>query len=227
MRCGCRGLDAGPARPPVVAASVGRGTGDQLALRVARPRIGLAPVEAEGLLHLLVDRGVPLVAIPKTMDNDVPGTDYCIGFSTCVTRTIELTHRLRTSAGSHERFLVIEVSYAEALTDHHAFTFFPARKALGIPMQLTDESGRVTSTGLEVFHVDAALGIEHRGTVEQLALFEGQDLQSWNAGCAVVRGVFPRSVASGWFDELRDREIPREEIDALPGPVLLEFGASW
>jgi len=43
------------------------------------------------------------------MDNDVPGTDYCIGFSTCVTRTIELTHKLRTSAGSHERFLVIEV----------------------------------------------------------------------------------------------------------------------
>jgi len=43
------------------------------------------------------------------MDNDVYGTDYCIGFSTCVTRTIELTHRLRTSAGSHERFLVIEV----------------------------------------------------------------------------------------------------------------------
>jgi 6-phosphofructokinase 1 len=57
----------------------------------------------------LHDCGVPVVAIPKTMDNDVPGTDYCIGFSTCVTRTIELTHRLRTSAGSHERFLVIEV----------------------------------------------------------------------------------------------------------------------
>ncbi|MBW1807040.1 MAG: 6-phosphofructokinase [Deltaproteobacteria bacterium] len=53
--------------------------------------------------------GVPVVAIPKTMDNDVPGTDYCIGFSTCVTRTIEMTHALRTSAGSHERFLIIEV----------------------------------------------------------------------------------------------------------------------
>lgn len=53
--------------------------------------------------------GVKVIAIPKTMDNDVPGTDYCIGFSTCVTRTIEMTHRLRTSAGSHERFLVIEV----------------------------------------------------------------------------------------------------------------------
>jgi 6-phosphofructokinase 1 len=53
--------------------------------------------------------GVKVIAIPKTMDNDVPGTDYCIGFSTCVTRTIELTHNLRTSAGSHERYLVIEV----------------------------------------------------------------------------------------------------------------------
>jgi 6-phosphofructokinase 1 len=57
----------------------------------------------------LHDEGVKVVAIPKTMDNDVYGTDYCIGFSTCVTRTIELTHSLRTSAGSHERFLVIEV----------------------------------------------------------------------------------------------------------------------
>ncbi|MHC4427662.1 MAG: 6-phosphofructokinase [Planctomycetota bacterium] len=57
----------------------------------------------------LHQEGVKVVAIPKTMDNDVFGTDYCIGFSTCVTRTIELTHRLRTTAGSHERFLVIEV----------------------------------------------------------------------------------------------------------------------
>jgi 6-phosphofructokinase 1 len=53
--------------------------------------------------------GVNVIGIPKTMDNDVPGTDYCIGFSTCVTRTIEMTHALRTSAGSHERFLVLEV----------------------------------------------------------------------------------------------------------------------
>jgi 6-phosphofructokinase len=54
-------------------------------------------------------KGVKVIAIPKTMDNDVPGTDYCIGFSTCVTRTIEMTHALRTTAGSHERFLVIEI----------------------------------------------------------------------------------------------------------------------
>ncbi len=57
----------------------------------------------------LSKEGVRVVAIPKTMDNDVPGTDYCIGFSTCVTRVIALTHALRTTAGSHERLLVIEV----------------------------------------------------------------------------------------------------------------------
>jgi 6-phosphofructokinase 1 len=57
----------------------------------------------------LYSEGVKIVAIPKTMDNDVPGTDYCIGFSTCVTRTIQMCNTLRTSAGSHERILVIEV----------------------------------------------------------------------------------------------------------------------
>jgi 6-phosphofructokinase 1 len=57
----------------------------------------------------LFQEGFKVVAIPKTMDNDVPGTDYCIGFSTCVTRTVKMTHDLRTSAGSHERFLVLEV----------------------------------------------------------------------------------------------------------------------
>jgi ATP-dependent phosphofructokinase / diphosphate-dependent phosphofructokinase len=57
----------------------------------------------------LYKKGVNVVAIPKTMDNDVPGTDYCIGFSTCISRTIQMTNSLRTSAGSHERLLVLEV----------------------------------------------------------------------------------------------------------------------
>jgi len=57
----------------------------------------------------LYKQGVKVIAIPKTMDNDVPGTDYCIGFSTCVTRTIQMTNSLRTSAGSHERLMVLEV----------------------------------------------------------------------------------------------------------------------
>jgi len=72
----------------------------------------LIPIGGDDTLSYAVSlykAGVKLVAIPKTMDNDVPGTDYCIGFSTCVTRTIHMTNLLRTSAGSHERILVVEV----------------------------------------------------------------------------------------------------------------------
>jgi 6-phosphofructokinase 1 len=72
----------------------------------------LIPIGGDDTLSYSVrlhQEGVKVVAIPKTMDNDVPGTDYCIGFSTCVTRTIQLTNSLRTSAGSHERILVVEV----------------------------------------------------------------------------------------------------------------------
>ncbi|HEY1262856.1 MAG TPA: ATP-dependent 6-phosphofructokinase [Terriglobales bacterium] len=72
----------------------------------------LIPIGGDDTLSYAVrlyQEGVKVVAIPKTMDNDVPGTDYCIGFSTCVTRTISMTNSLRTSAGSHERFLVLEV----------------------------------------------------------------------------------------------------------------------
>jgi len=72
----------------------------------------LIPIGGDDTLSYAVRlyrEGFKVVAIPKTMDNDVPGTDYCIGFSTCVTRTIQMTNNLRTSAGSHERFMVLEV----------------------------------------------------------------------------------------------------------------------
>ena len=72
----------------------------------------LVPIGGDDTLSYgvrLYTEGVKVVAIPKTMDNDVPGTDYCIGFSTCITRTIHMCNTLRTSAGSHERILVLEV----------------------------------------------------------------------------------------------------------------------
>ncbi len=53
--------------------------------------------------------GFQIVAIPKTMDNDVYGTDYCLGFSTAVTRSVQFIHQLRTSTGSHERIAVVEL----------------------------------------------------------------------------------------------------------------------
>ncbi|MBN1660681.1 MAG: ATP-dependent 6-phosphofructokinase [Anaerolineae bacterium] len=57
----------------------------------------------------LHEEGFPVVAIPKTMDNDVYGTDYCIGFSTAVTRSVEFITALRTPSGSHERIAVVEL----------------------------------------------------------------------------------------------------------------------
>ncbi|MGH2622021.1 MAG: 6-phosphofructokinase [Anaerolineales bacterium] len=72
----------------------------------------LVPIGGDDTLSFalrLHDEGVPIVAIPKTMDNDVHGTDYCIGFSTAVTRSVQFIQDLRTSAGSHERIAVIEL----------------------------------------------------------------------------------------------------------------------
>ncbi|MEZ4592934.1 MAG: ATP-dependent 6-phosphofructokinase [Chloroflexota bacterium] len=57
----------------------------------------------------LHSEGIRVLAIPKTMDNDVYGTDYCIGFSTAVTRSVQFIHQLRTSTGSHERIAVVEL----------------------------------------------------------------------------------------------------------------------
>jgi 6-phosphofructokinase 1 len=59
--------------------------------------------------QVLVNSGVPLVAIPKTMDNDVQGTEYCIGFSTAITRAKEAINRQRTTLGSHERIGVFRI----------------------------------------------------------------------------------------------------------------------
>jgi 6-phosphofructokinase 1 len=72
----------------------------------------LVPIGGDDTLSFAVrlhQEGVPIVAIPKTMDNDVYGTDYCIGFSTAITRSVDFIHSLRTPTGSHERIAVVEV----------------------------------------------------------------------------------------------------------------------
>jgi 6-phosphofructokinase 1 len=72
----------------------------------------LVPIGGDDTLSFAVrlhQEGVRILAIPKTMDNDVFGTDYCIGFSTAVTRSVEAINALRTPAGSHERIAVVEL----------------------------------------------------------------------------------------------------------------------
>jgi len=72
----------------------------------------LIPIGGDDTLsyaQILADQGVPLIAVPKTMDNDVPGTEYCIGFSTAITRAKELITRQRSTLGSHERIGVFRI----------------------------------------------------------------------------------------------------------------------
>jgi ATP-dependent phosphofructokinase / diphosphate-dependent phosphofructokinase len=72
----------------------------------------LVPIGGDDTLSYALrmhEEGVPVIAIPKTMDNDVHGTDYCIGFSTAISRSVQFIHALRTSTGSHERIAVIEL----------------------------------------------------------------------------------------------------------------------
>ena len=79
---------------------------DKLGIDVLIP-IGGDDTLSYGLrLH---EEGLPVIGIPKTMDNDVHGTDYCIGFSTAVTRGVSFIHSLRTATGSHERIAVVEL----------------------------------------------------------------------------------------------------------------------
>jgi len=72
----------------------------------------LIPIGGEdtlGYATRIYREGFPIVSIPKTMDNDVFGTDYCIGFSTAITRSVRFIHQLRSTAGSHERICVVEL----------------------------------------------------------------------------------------------------------------------
>jgi 6-phosphofructokinase len=72
----------------------------------------LVPIGGDDTLsysQVLADKGVKLIAVPKTMDNDVQGTEYCIGFSTAITRAKDAINRQRTTLGSHERIGVFRI----------------------------------------------------------------------------------------------------------------------
>lgn len=72
----------------------------------------LIPIGGDGSLRFaahLTGKDFPIISIPKTMDNDVNGTDYCIGFSTCVTRCVDSINKIKSTAASHERIAIIEL----------------------------------------------------------------------------------------------------------------------
>ncbi len=142
-------------------------------------RVDLTPYVLKVIEHLKIDvlitiggddtqsyavrmhkEGVPVVAIPKTMDNDVYGTDYCIGFSTAVTRSVDFITALRTVAGSHERVAVIEL--------------------------FGRNSGETSLISAYLAGVDRALISEVPFDVEKLARFVAEDKASNPSNYAIV-----------------------------------------
>jgi len=96
----------------------------------------------------LHNENIPIIAIPKTMDNDVYGTDYTIGFSTAITRSVELIHQLRTSSGSHERISVIE-QFGRKIGEVCLVTAYLASADRCIIPEIPFEPGRLLSLLLD------------------------------------------------------------------------------
>lgn len=122
--------------------------------------------------------GFPVISIPKTMDNDVHGTDYCIGFSTAITRSVDAINALRTTAESHERIAVVELfgrrsgetallSGFLAQVDRTVIAEVPADLDLLLPLLVADRKSRPASYAMCVISEGAtisgeAIGIDDR-----------------------------------------------------------------
>ena len=118
----------------------------------------------------LASRGVPVISIPKTMDNDVYGTDYCIGFSTAVSRSVEAINALRTTVESHERIGVVELfgrrSGETALlagflaqVDRTVIAEVPADPEELIPLLLEDRATNPAGYAMCVVSEGASIGL--------------------------------------------------------------------
>ena len=154
------------------------------------------------------DEGVPVIAIPKTMDNDVHGTDYCIGFSTAVTRGVQFIHSLRTATGSHERIAVVElfgrysgetslITGYLAGVDRAIISEVPFEIARLGPMLVEDKKRNPSNYSMMTISEGARL---HEG--EMLSGGQGRCLRPSKAGrdrCAdrrVAQGVTPARTSS-------------------------------
>ena len=137
--------------------------------------------------------GVPVIGVPKTMDNDVHGTDYCLGFSTAVTRSVEFVHQLRTSTGSHERIAVVE------LFGRH--------------------SGETSLVSAYLSSVDRALICEVPFDPERLAALLVEDRRRNPSRYAMVT-VSEGARMTGELDDLQDPLAPRESIGSATGAFI-------
>ncbi len=165
----------------------------------------LVPIGGDDTLSYgvrLHKEGFPVVAIPKTMDNDVFGTDYCIGFSTAVTRSVDFITNMRTSVGSHERIGIVElfgrnsgetslITAYLAYVDRAIITEVP----FNIDKLCSFLEGRQAQQPVQLRHHDD-LGRRHHGRRRRDRNRRGRCLRSPQAGWRWRNGVCRRSSAA-------------------------------
>ena len=162
--------------------------------------------------EVLVREGVPLVAIPKTMDNDVQGTEYCIGFSTAVTRAKELINRQRTTLGSHERIGVFRIFGRDAgFTALHTAYVTSARCV-------------IPEMPFDLDRLVEILVADKRGNPSRYALVIAAEGAIWKGGSTLERGP---ADAFGHQRKANIAETLAEEIRRRSGEETLASELSY
>ncbi len=181
----------------------------------------------------LASLGRNVISVPKTMDNDVYGTDYCIGFSTAITRSVEAINALRTTAASHERIAVIELfgrrSGETALlsgflsqADRTVIAEVPADMDVLLPLLLKDKERNPESYSICIVSEGASLA--GAAPVEDEIDKSGTERDNINIGMQIARAIEARSSERTIVQELA--YLMRAGVpDAVDRMVGFAFGA--
>lgn len=181
----------------------------------------------------LASLGYSVISIPKTMDNDVYGTDYCIGFSTAVTRSVEAINALRTTTESHERIAVVELfgrrsgetallSGFLAQVDRTVIAEVPAELDVLLPLLVEDRASRPSCYAMCVISEGASLAGETDGDGTELGKSATQR-ESLGVGHRLARAIEARTGVGTVVQELAYL-MRAGEPDALDRMVGFAFG---
>ena len=182
----------------------------------------------------LARQGFPVISIPKTMDNDVFGTDYSIGFSTAVSRSVEAINSLRTTVGSHERIGIVELfgrrsgetallSGFLAQVDRTIIAEVPADLDILLPLLAKDKAGSSSGYAMCVISEGATIaGEENHGEVDRS--LPGSDRGELNVSRRLAQHIKARLGFGTVVQELAYL-MRAGEPDAMDRMVGFAFGA--
>lgn len=176
--------------------------------------------------------GFPVISIPKTMDNDVFGTDYCIGFSTAVSRSVEAINALRTTTESHERIAVVELfgrrsgetallSGFLAQVDRTVISEVPANLDRLLPLLVADRKSRPGNYAMCVISEGAS--IQGKGTANGDIAKSATQRDDTSVGHQLARAIEAQTGIGTVVQELAYL-MRAGEPDALDRMVGFAFG---